>query len=95
MPTLTVHSASVRARMPISDARAIERSLQAAYTRERIEELIRGILEDALSPARPDVTPWHDDAGFEAELANAVAEITDPLVGSGVAQVVGDHGAAA
>jgi hypothetical protein len=77
MPTLIVHSATVRARIPLSDAQAIERSLQAAYTRERIEELVRGILEDALSPTRLDVHPWHDDSAFEAEFTQAVADITD------------------
>ena len=77
MPTLIVHSAGLRARIPASDAQAIERSLQAAYTRERIEELVRGILEDALSPARLDAHPWQDDAVFEADFIQAVAEITD------------------
>ena len=77
MPTLIVHSAGLRARIPASDMRAIERSLQAAYTRERIEELVRGILEDALSPARLDVPPWHDETAFEAEFTQAVAAITD------------------
>ena len=77
MPTLIVHSASARARIPVSDAQAIERSLQAAYARVRIEELVRGILEDALAPARLDVPLWHDDAAFEAEFAQAVAEITE------------------
>ena len=61
----------------MSDAREIERSLQAAYARQRIEEVIRAILEDALSPSRMDVPPWHDDAVFEAEIARAVTEMTD------------------
>ena len=77
MPTLTVHSAGLRARIPARDAEAIERSLEAAYTRERIEELVRGVLEDALSPTRLDVPPWHDDAAFEADFARAVAEVTE------------------
>jgi hypothetical protein len=77
MPTLMVRSSGTRARIPVSDARAIERSLSAAYARERIAELVRGVLEDALSPARVDVPPWHDDAAFEAEFARAVADITD------------------
>ena len=77
MPTLVVHSAGLRARIPASDAQAIERTLQAAYTRERIEELVRGILEDALSPEGFDALPWRDDAAFEADFARAVAEVTD------------------
>lgn len=76
MPTLMVHSSGRRARTPVSDARAIERSLHAAYARQRIEELVRAILEDALSPAPMDEPLWHDDVLFEAEFARVVADIT-------------------
>jgi hypothetical protein len=77
MSTLTVHPPGVRARVPVSDAQAIERSLQAAYARERIEELVGAILEDILSPSRNDVPPWHDDASFEEGFALAVRDITE------------------
>jgi hypothetical protein len=77
MSTLTVHTSGLRSPMPASDAHAIERCLHDVYARERIEELLRGVLEDALSPARNDAPPWHDDALFEAEFARAVIDITD------------------
>ena len=77
MSTLIVHPPGVRAPVPVSDAQAIERSLQAAYARERIEELVGAILEDILSPSRSDVPPWHDDASFEEGFALAVREITE------------------
>jgi hypothetical protein len=77
MSTLTVHPPGARAPVPASDAQAIERSLQGAYARERIEELIGAILEDILSPSRIDVPPWHDDAPFEEGFADAVREMTE------------------
>ena len=77
MPTLIVHPSGVRAQVPVSDAQAVERNLHAVYARARIEELIRGILEDALSPSRLDVPAWQDEAPFEAEFAEAVKAITD------------------
>lgn len=77
MPTLMVHSSGLRTPIPASDAHAIERSLHDVYARERIEELVRGVLEDALSPSRLDAPPWHKDAAFEAEFARAVIDITD------------------
>ena len=77
MPTMIIHSSGLRARSPITDPQAIDRSLHSAYARPRIEEAVRAILEDALDPSMVDVPPWHDDAAFEAELAEAVREITD------------------
>ena len=78
MPTMIIHSSGQRARHPLTDPQAIDRSLHAAYARQRIEEIVRAVLEDALSPARFDVVqPWHDDAAFEAELVAAVRDITD------------------
>ncbi|MFL5678930.1 MAG: hypothetical protein ACJ77X_14995 [Chloroflexota bacterium] len=60
----------------------IDRSLEAAYARQRIEELVRGVLEDALSPAcvvpaRVDALPWDNDVSFQAELTAAVGDVTD------------------
>jgi hypothetical protein len=77
MPTLMVQTSGVRTPIPVSDAHAIERSLHDVYARERIEELVRGVLEDALSPARLEAPPWHADPLFEAEFARAVIDITD------------------
>ena len=78
MPTIIVHPSGPRARSPITDSQVIARSLHAAYARQRIEEIVRAVLEDALSPARLDmVQPWQDDATFEAELVEAVRDVTD------------------
>lgn len=77
MPTMTVQSSGLRTPTLASDAHAIGRSLHDVYARERIEELVRGVLEDALSPSRPDAPPWHDDIAFEAGFARAVIDITD------------------
>ena len=77
MPILMVPSSGVGARIPVSDARSIERSLHAAYAHQRLEEIIRAILEDALNPARMDVPPWADDPLFEAEFARAVTDMAD------------------
>ena len=39
--------------------------------------MIRAIAEDALSPSRVDVLPWHDEIRFEDDLTRAVQEIAD------------------
>jgi hypothetical protein len=83
MPTLMIRTSSQRPRVPASDAHSIERSLHSAYARERIEELVHDVLEDALSPARLDAPPWRGDPAFEAEFERAVidiAEVTTDLV---------------
>ena len=36
--------------------------LRAAYARERLEEVIRAVAEDALSPSQSDILPWHDES---------------------------------
>ena len=78
MPTMIIHSSGLRARGQLTDPQVIERNLDAAYARQRIQEVVRAVLEDALSPARLDIVqPWHDDASFEAELVEAVRDITD------------------
>jgi hypothetical protein len=56
------------------DARAIARSLDAAYARARLEEVIRAVAEDALDPSRSDAL-WRDEGHFEAALREAVEEI--------------------
>ena len=55
-------------RISAGEASEVTRSLQAAYSRERIEEVIRAVVEDALSPSRVDVLPWHDETRFEDDL---------------------------
>lgn len=77
MPTV----ATERARISVSDGREVTRSLQSAYARERIEEVIRAVAEDALIPCRVDVLPWHDEALFEDDLREAIREIADAANG--------------
>jgi len=82
MPTMIIHSATPDACGPLTDPLVIDRSLEAAYARQRIEELVRGVLEDALSPAcvdaaRVDAPPWDKDVSFQAELTAAVGDVTD------------------
>ena len=64
-------------RISAGEASEVTRSLHAAYARERIEEVIRAVVEDALSPSRIDVLPWHDEIRFEDDLTRAVQEIAD------------------
>jgi len=77
MSTLMIQTFGERSPVPASDAHAIERSLHTVYARERIEELVRGVLEDAISPARIDAPPWHHDSAFEAEFERAVIDISE------------------
>lgn len=81
MPTLTRRSPGAEALGPAADGRKLTRSLHTAYSRERIEEVIRAVAEDALIPSRVDVVPWHDEARFESELREAVREIADAANG--------------
>ena len=55
----------------------VARGLRAAYARERLEDVIRAIAEDALSPSQSDLLPWRDETLFEADLRAAVADVTD------------------
>jgi hypothetical protein len=48
--------------------------LVTVYARERIEDAIRAVAEDAISPSRPDL-PWHAESGFDDALAAAVRDI--------------------
>ena len=75
MPTLTGHPSGTRAPVTGGDRLAITRILDAAYARERIEDVIRAVAEDALNPGRSDALPWHDEAAFEDDLGRAVREI--------------------
>lgn len=78
MPTLVRQSSSMgTVTNTAGDVGAVVRGLHGAYARERLEEVIRAIVEDALSPSPADVLPWHDEARFEDDLREAVLEITD------------------
>ncbi len=51
------------------------RILEAAYARERLEDVIRALAEDVLNPGRNDTLPWHDEASFGDDLDRAIREI--------------------
>ena len=77
MPALVGPSSARVMTTPTVDTRAVPRALYAAYARERLAEVIRAVAEDALSPNPTGVLPWRDEAGFEADLRQAVDEITE------------------
>jgi hypothetical protein len=77
MPTVLTRSSVTAVRISAGEASEVRRSLQAAYSRERIEEVIRAVVEDALSPSRVDVLPWHDEVPFERDLHLVIQEIAD------------------
>ena len=64
-------------RISAGETSEVTRNLHAAYSRERIEEVLRAVVEDALSPSRLDVLPWHDEARFGDDLQRAINEIAD------------------
>ena len=75
MPTLVGASPATAARVAPTDSVAVTRLLVAVYARERVEDAIRAVAEDALSPGRPDLISWQDEAGFDDELGKAVRDI--------------------
>ena len=77
MPTVITRSSVTAVRISAGESSEVTRSLQAAYARQRIEEVIRAVVEDALSPSRIDVLPWHDEIRFEDDLTRAIQEIAD------------------
>jgi hypothetical protein len=81
MATLTGTAPGTRATSPTHDDLKVTRSLDAAYARERIEEVVRAVAEDALGPVEVDVVPRRDDTPFESDLRDAVREIADTANG--------------
>lgn len=77
MPTVITRTSGAEARISAADGGDVARSLHAAYARQRIEEVIRAVAEDALIPCRVGVLPWHDETRFEDDLREAVQEIAD------------------
>ena len=77
MPTVITRSSATAVRISAGEASEVTRSLHAAYARERIEEVIRAVVEDALSPSRIDVLPWHDEIRFGDDLQRAIHEIAE------------------
>ena len=75
MPTLVGPSQATAAHDAPIDAHAVTRLLVAVYARERVEDAIRAVAEDALSPGRADLLSWPDEAGFDDDLGNAVRDI--------------------
>jgi hypothetical protein len=77
MPTVIARASATAVRISAGESSEVARNLQAAYARERIEEVIRAVVEDALSPSRVDILPWHDEIRFEDDLHRAIQEIAD------------------
>jgi hypothetical protein len=75
MPTLVSHSSGSGFRIAPSDGRPVSRILEAAYARERLEDVIRAVAEDALNPGRDDSLPWRDEAAFGDDLDRAINDI--------------------
>jgi hypothetical protein len=79
MPTFVGPSPAV-ARVRSTENVSVSRMLVTVYARERLEDAIRAVAEDAISPSRPDGLTWHaeagfDEAGFDDELGAAVRDI--------------------
>ena len=77
MPTVITRASATAVRISAGDPSEVSRNLQAAYARDRIEEVIRAVVEDALSPSRVDVLPWHDEVRFERDLHRIIEDVTD------------------
>jgi hypothetical protein len=75
MPTLVGPSPGKGVRVEATDSVSISRMLVTVYARERLEDAIRAVAEDALSPSRPDGLPWRAEPGFDDELGAVVREI--------------------
>jgi hypothetical protein len=75
MPTVVSHSSGSGFRIVPSDGRPVTRILEAAYARERLEDVIRAVAEDALNPGRDDRLPWRDEAAFGDDLDRAINDI--------------------
>jgi hypothetical protein len=75
MPTLVGSSPGTGARIVATDSGSVTRLLVTVYARERLEDVIRGVAEDALSPSMEDAAPWQAEASFDDDLARAVRDI--------------------
>jgi len=75
MPTLVSPTRGMGSQVAPSEVRPVARILEMAYARERLEDAVRAVAEDALNPGRSDVLPWHDEAQFEDALDRAIREI--------------------
>jgi len=77
MPTVVGHSSGLGAQIVLKGGRPVTRILDAAYARERLEDAIRAVAEDALNPGRYDGLPWYDEASFGDDLDRAIRDIAD------------------
>lgn len=75
MPTLVGRSGTAGTVTPATDSAVVARLLVRVYARERIEDAIRAVAEDALGPGRPDVHPWHDETDIDDQLGLVVRDI--------------------
>jgi hypothetical protein len=76
MPTVVGQSSRAGVLTAVGPGSPLTRELDAVYARDRIEEVIRAVVEDALSPGL-DVLPWRDEVRFETDLREAIREITE------------------
>jgi hypothetical protein len=75
MPTLVGSSPGTGTRIVATDSGSVTRLLVTVYARERLEDAIRGVAEDALSPSTDDAAPWQAEASFDDDLDRAVRDI--------------------
>jgi hypothetical protein len=77
MPTYLGQSSGDAVRFPVVRGQTVARDLHAAFARERIEEVLRAVAEDAFSPGLAETPPWHDESAFTHDLLAAIHEIAD------------------
>ena len=75
MPTVVGPSPGTGTRVTAAGGVTVSRMLVTVYARERLEDAIRAVAEDAISHDRPEGSPWHADAEFDDELGAAVRDI--------------------
>ena len=75
MPTLVGSSPGSGTRPALRIADPSPDCCHVVYARERMEDAIRAVAEDAMSPNRPDVLPWHAEAAFDDDLDRVIRDI--------------------
>ena len=75
MPTMVGSSTQTNVRVVATDNGSVAKLLVTVYARERLEDVIRGVAEDALSPSTAADAPWDAEASFDDDLARAVRDI--------------------
>lgn len=75
MPALAGPSPGMGARVSVTSEVTVSRMLVTVYARERLEDAIRAVAEDAIGHDGPEGLPWHADTGFDDQLGIAIREI--------------------